>query len=102
MSSLRLCMRSVRQMPYLEAVVLEALRLYSPAYMVGRCARAETSLGPYVLPAGTTVLVSPYVMHRDPTVWEEPEAFRPERWQELQARCGGGRSCACQACLLER
>eukprot|EP00198_Chlamydomonas_reinhardtii_P000787 XP_001690122.1 cytochrome P450 [Chlamydomonas reinhardtii] len=75
---------SVRHMPYLESVVLETLRLYSPAYMVGRCARRDAALGPYVLPAGTTVLVSPYVMHRDPEVWEEPEVFRPERWQELQ------------------
>ncbi|KAG2448545.1 hypothetical protein HYH02_006436 [Chlamydomonas schloesseri] len=79
---------SVRHMPYLESVVLETLRLYSPAYMVGRCARRDAALGPYVLPAGTTVLVSPYVMHRDPEVWEQPEAFRPERWQELQNREG--------------
>lgn len=73
-------------MPYLEAIILETLRLYSPAYMVGRCARVDTTLGPYRLPAGTTVLVSPYVMHRDVTVWDEPEAFRPERWQSLQSR----------------
>jgi cytochrome P450 len=52
---------STRQLPYLEAVVLEALRLYSPAYMVGRCACVPTSLGGFELPAGTTVLVSPYV-----------------------------------------
>ncbi len=78
-------------MPYLESVVLETLRLYSPAYMVGRCAREEASLGPYTLPAGTTILVSPYVMHRDPDVWDEPSAFRPERWHELQSRCGSVR-----------
>ncbi|KAG2496159.1 hypothetical protein HYH03_005761 [Edaphochlamys debaryana] len=80
--------QSVRQMPYLESVVLETLRLYSPAYMVGRCARVDAALGPYSLPAGTTVLVSPYVMHRDPDVWEEPEAFKPSRWHDLQRREG--------------
>ncbi|GLC37963.1 hypothetical protein PLESTF_000605900 [Pleodorina starrii] len=79
---------SVRHMPYLESIVLETLRLYSPAYMVGRCASVDAALGPYSLPAGTTVLVSPYVMHRDTAVWDQPDVFLPERWQELQNREG--------------
>ncbi|GIL91069.1 hypothetical protein Vretimale_9498 [Volvox reticuliferus] len=79
---------SVRHMPHLESVVLETLRLYSPAYMVGRCARVDAALGPYSLPSGTTVLVSPYVMHRDAAVWANPDAFLPERWRELQDREG--------------
>jgi cytochrome P450 len=53
------------QLPYLTAVVLEALRLWSPAYMVGRCAAKDVQLaGGYTLPAGTTCLVSPYLLHR--------------------------------------
>jgi cytochrome P450 len=53
------------QLPYVTAVVLEALRLWSPAYMVGRCANRDVELaGGYVLPAGTTCLVSPYLLHR--------------------------------------
>lgn len=53
------------QLPYVTAVVLEALRLWSPAYMVGRCANRDVDLaGGYVLPAGTTCLVSPYLLHR--------------------------------------
>lgn len=53
------------QLPYLTAVVLEALRLWSPAYMVGRCAAKDVQLaGGYTLPAGTTTLVSPYLLHR--------------------------------------
>jgi cytochrome P450 len=48
----------VGRLPLLTAVVLEALRLYSPAYMVGRCANRDVQLaGGYLLPAGTTVLV---------------------------------------------
>jgi cytochrome P450 len=48
----------VARLPLLTAVVLEALRLYSPAYMVGRCANRDVQLaGGYQLPAGTTVLV---------------------------------------------
>lgn len=49
---------AVRRLPYVEAVVLEALRLYSPAYMVGRCACRDVELaGGHRLQAGTTVLV---------------------------------------------
>lgn len=48
----------IGRLPLLTAVVLEALRLYSPAYMVGRCANRDVQLaGGYTLPAGTTVLV---------------------------------------------
>ena len=53
------CAADVRAMrlPYLEAIVLEALRLYAPAYMVGRCACRDATIGPYALPQGTTILV---------------------------------------------
>lgn len=55
----------ILKLPYLTAVVLEALRLWSPAYMVGRCANRDVELvGGYFLPAGTTCLVSPYLLHR--------------------------------------
>ena len=47
----------VRSLPYIEAVVLESLRLFSPAYMVGRCAQQDTELQGWRLQAGTTVLV---------------------------------------------
>jgi cytochrome P450 len=70
-------------MPYLEAVVLEALRLHPPAYMVGRCASRPAQLAGYSLPAGTTVLVSPYLLQRDARLWQQEEQFRPERWLEL-------------------
>lgn len=121
-----------------EAVVLEALRLWSPAYMVGRCAARDVELcalpprvsaaagaggegpyferawaaeeessssspsasaaaslalierdavpGAYRIPKGTTVLVSPYLLHRDPRWWggaRDAAAFRPQRWLEL-------------------
>ena len=47
----------MRELKYIEAVVLEALRLYAPAYLVGRCANRDVQIGTYSLPAGTTVLV---------------------------------------------
>lgn len=77
-----------RNLPYTEAVVLEALRMYAPAYMVGRCACKDVQLGEYALPAGTTVLVSPYILHRSSEHWDRPNEFLPERWTPLQQAPG--------------
>lgn len=79
------CIPSLR---YVEATVLEALRLYAPAYLIGRCANQDVELCGYQLPAGTTVLLSPYLMHRDPELWSDAESFRPERWLEFQTDMG--------------
>ncbi|KAK9903986.1 hypothetical protein WJX75_001915 [Coccomyxa subellipsoidea] len=76
---------NVQELRYLQAVVLETLRLRPPAYIVGRCAATDVSLGGHQLPKGTTVLVSPWVMHRDPQHWSQPEAFLPERWLDQLA-----------------
>ena len=65
----------------LEAVILESLRVRPPAYLVGRCTATATRLGSYDIPVGTTILVSPYVLHRDQRWWgPEAENFQPERW----------------------
>jgi cytochrome P450 len=72
----------------LEAVVLETLRLLPPAYMVGRCAAQRTSLGGHAIPAGTTVLVAPYIMHRDARFWDRPTEFVPERWLAADGEAG--------------
>ena len=62
--------------------VLEVLRLYPSVPHLSRVAIAATELGGYSLPAGTTVLISPWVTHRDPRWFEDPEQFRPERWAD--------------------
>ncbi|HXF71787.1 MAG TPA: cytochrome P450 [Actinomycetota bacterium] len=61
-------------------VVREAMRLYPPAWAIGRRALRDHPVGPWMVPAGAVVVVSPYLLHRDPRWWPEPEAFRPERW----------------------
>jgi cytochrome P450 len=71
---------------YTDMVVHEVMRLYSAAYIVGRRSIGPCALGDYQLPAGSTVLVSQWVMHRDPRFWEEPESFRPERWADGSAQ----------------
>jgi cytochrome P450 len=57
----------------------EALRLYPPVYIFGRDTTIETTLGGYTLPKSTNVMISPWVMHRLPRLWPDPERFDPER-----------------------
>ena len=65
---------------FVEQVVTESMRLYPPAWVIGRRAIADYPLGPYVVPARSLIFMSQWVMHRDPRYYEEPERFAPERW----------------------
>jgi cytochrome P450 len=65
---------------YTEMVVAETMRLYPPAWAIGRLAIEDHEVGGYHIPRGSLVLVCQYVMHRDPRFFPEPEAFDPERW----------------------
>ncbi|MCA8921629.1 MAG: cytochrome P450 [Planctomycetes bacterium] len=61
-------------------VLLEALRVLPPAWVIVRTPYSERELGGYVLPKGAPLLISQYVVHRDPRWWEEPARFDPDRW----------------------
>jgi cytochrome P450 len=76
----------VPQLPYTEAVILETMRLYPPIFGIGRESIADCQLGEYFVPAGTNVYIVPWVIPRDPRFFEEPEAFRPDRWLDGLAR----------------
>jgi cytochrome P450 len=65
---------------YADAVVKESLRLYPPAYVVGRESVAACVVGGYDMAPRTTVYFSPWVLHRDARYFPDPDAFRPERW----------------------
>jgi cytochrome P450 len=81
----------LERLPYLQAVVSESLRLYSPAAVMSRLSTAPFSFGGYDFPQGTTAIMSQWVMHRDPRFYDDPEAFRPERWLDgLEARLPKG------------
>ncbi len=67
---------------FTEGVVREVMRLYPSAYAIGRQAIAPCEVGGYPLPAGGTVIMSQWVVHRDPRWYDEPERFRPERWAD--------------------
>jgi cytochrome P450 len=71
---------------FTESVVMEAMRLYPPAWAIGRESTQPVKLGGYSFPTGTTILISPWVLHRDPRYFSEPEMFRPERWMGNLAR----------------
>ncbi|HSL01873.1 MAG TPA: cytochrome P450 [Rubrobacteraceae bacterium] len=67
-------------------VVKESMRLYPPAWGIGRQAVAGCEIGGYGVPAGTQLVMSPWVMHRDPRYYEDPETFDPDRWATEAAR----------------
>lgn len=70
----------LRALPSALQVVQEALRLFPPVWLVSRRATEERELDGFRIPAGALVCVSPYILHRDPSSWPEPERFLPERF----------------------
>jgi cytochrome P450 len=76
----------LERLPYLDAVVREKLRLYPPAYVFARQLVTQIELGGFTLPVDSHVLVSPYGVHRNPTLYKDPERFDPERWLSDEAR----------------
>jgi cytochrome P450 len=68
------------KLQYLDAVLREALRLYPPAYIIGREVREPFELGGYLVPRGCELLFSPWNVHRSARLYPEPERFQPERW----------------------
>jgi cytochrome P450 len=71
---------SISQMPYLAAIMKEAWRLHPPVWLFSRLAAQNEELGGYHIPKGSDVLIVPYVVHRDPRFWSDPETFNPERF----------------------
>jgi cytochrome P450 len=74
------------QLSFTTQVVTEAMRLYPPVWGFGREAVGDFEIGGYRIPGGTTIIISPWVLHRNPRHFERPMEFRPERWSGDLAR----------------
>jgi cytochrome P450 len=70
----------LERLPLLGQVVAETLRLYPPAWVFDRSPLREITIGGYRIPRGANVLLSPWVVHRDPRHWDSPDEFRPSRF----------------------
>ncbi|MGC4892846.1 cytochrome P450 [Micromonospora sp. DT31] len=65
---------------YLAAVIKEALRLHPPQWLITRTTAQPVVIGGHDIDRGVEVLLCPYLLHRDPRFWSEPERFDPDRW----------------------
>ena len=70
------------KLPYTEMVLKEAMRLYPPAWALGREVTRDCTIGDYHFTRGTTLYFSQWVMHRDPRFFDNPEQFSPDRWED--------------------
>jgi len=73
-------MTDLPQLRYTEMVFAEAMRLYPPAWAIGRMSKSAFEMGGVHVPAKSICISSPYVMQRDPRWFPDPERFDPERW----------------------
>ena len=71
---------NLADLPYLKKVVQESLRLFPPVWGIARRSTEETVLGNYQIPKNSYIAITPYVLHRDPKHWPDPEKFDPERF----------------------
>jgi cytochrome P450 len=72
----------VPKLQYTEKLLTESMRLFPPAWALGRQAIDDYKVGGYSVPKGSIILMSQYVMHRDPRYFPEPDRFYPDRWTE--------------------
>jgi cytochrome P450 len=71
----------VEKLRYTRMVLEETLRLYPPVWILGRGVASDDTLGGHKIPRGGNVIVSPWALHRSPSLWEAPNEFRPERFE---------------------
>ncbi|WP_416562329.1 cytochrome P450 [Nocardia testacea] len=72
--------RDLPDLPLTGHIITEALRLYPPGWLFTRTVTTDTRLGGYDLPAGTSVVYSPYILHRRSDLYPNPDRFDPDRW----------------------
>ncbi len=76
----------VPQLPWTRAIVSESMRLWPPAWTMGRRVLQTHAIGGHPMEAGSLVIMSQWVVHRDPRWWDRPDAFAPDRWLSPSSR----------------
>ena len=103
-------MDALPEYTYTRQVIDEALRLYPPLWLMTRKALNDDQLGDFLVPAGTEVYISPYLIQRSPDLWEAPDHFNPDRiiratnWTAMNWHCAHSapaRGTASVRCLPE-
>jgi cytochrome P450 len=79
-------LRDLPKFPYTRQVIEEAMRLYPAGWLMTRKALKDDQLGSYFVPAGTEIYISPYLIHRHPAIWDDPDSFNPDRFDPDQSR----------------
>lgn len=79
-------MGDLSALPYTDGVVHEALRMYPPAWSIGRETLCDFELQGVTVKKGENLWISPYALHRDPRYFSDPAEFKPERWLDGLAR----------------
>ena len=77
----------VPQLSYTTRVIEESMRLFPPVWLISRTPVEDDSIDGFAMPAGSMVLISPFITHRHPAFWDDPEGFDPDRF--LPERSGG-------------
>lgn len=83
-------MSALAQLQVARAVVDEAMRLNPPAWLITRSTTADMELSGSHVPVGSLVILSPWIVHRHPEVWQDPETFRPDRFIAGAPDAGSG------------
>jgi len=79
------------KLKFTESILAESMRLFPPAWTLGRLATEDHEFGGFQIPKKSLVLASQFVMHRDARFWENAEEFMPERWEKLSIKEAGNK-----------
>lgn len=72
--------QDLKRLEYAHRVFEESMRLYPPAWLFSRVSKGTDEIGGYPVPPKAVVITAPYLMHRHPAYWEDPERFDPDRF----------------------
>ena len=71
----------IDRLPYLQAIIKETLRMYPPApFLLPRKAKADVEIHGYIVPKGAQVIINEWAIGRNPSIWDNPSLFSPERF----------------------